>query len=85
VRVLLLGGTAEARDLAHRLAALDVEVVSSLAGRVARPRLPVGEVRVGGFAWAGALRRVALPRNGSVTRLDRPSPTPGEQGRPRDG
>ena len=56
MRVLLLGGTAEARDLAHRLAARDVEVVSSLAGRVARPRLPVGEVRVGGFGGVAGLR-----------------------------
>lgn len=49
-RVLVLGGTAEARALA---AALDADpgfaVVSSLAGRVRDPVLPVGEVRVGGF------------------------------------
>jgi precorrin-6A/cobalt-precorrin-6A reductase len=45
VTVLILGGTAEARELAARLD----DVVSSLAGRVARPRLPAGEVRVGGF------------------------------------
>lgn len=48
--VLILGGTGEARDLAQLL--VDdgrVRVISSLAGRVARPRLPVGEVRVGGF------------------------------------
>lgn len=56
MRVLLLGGTAEARDLAHRLADREVEVVSSLAGRVARPRLPVGEVRVGGFGGVAGLR-----------------------------
>ncbi|MEQ4500683.1 precorrin-6A/cobalt-precorrin-6A reductase, partial [Nocardioides kribbensis] len=49
MRVLLLGGTAEARALAAALVTEGVEVVSSLAGRVARPALPVGEVRVGGF------------------------------------
>lgn len=56
MRVLLLGGTGEARDLAARLVADGVPVVSSLAGRVARPRLPVGEVRIGGFGGADGLR-----------------------------
>lgn len=55
-RVLLLGGTGEARDLAARLVEADVPVVSSLAGRVARPRLPVGEVRIGGFGGVAGLR-----------------------------
>ena len=41
--VLVLGGTAEARALAESLAAEPgLRVVSSLAGRVARPRLPAG-------------------------------------------
>lgn len=48
-RVLLLGGTAEARALAALLVADGDAVLSSLAGRVSRPALPVGEVRVGGF------------------------------------
>ncbi|WP_433462245.1 cobalt-precorrin-6A reductase [Spirillospora sp. CA-128828] len=52
-RVLILGGTAEARALAARLT--DVHVVSSLAGRVSDPRLPVGEVHIGGFGGAGGL------------------------------
>ena len=56
MRVLLLGGTAEARELAARLVADHVDVVSSLAGRVARPRLPLGEVRIGGFGGARGLR-----------------------------
>jgi precorrin-6A/cobalt-precorrin-6A reductase len=56
VRVLLLGGTAEARELAAALVDADLEVVSSLAGRVARPRLPAGSVRVGGFGGAEGLR-----------------------------
>ncbi|MEA5365453.1 cobalt-precorrin-6A reductase [Amycolatopsis sp., V23-08] len=47
--ILVLGGTAEARKLASVLTDRGVRVVSSLAGRVARPRLPVGDVRVGGF------------------------------------
>ncbi|MDO9353082.1 MAG: cobalt-precorrin-6A reductase [Solirubrobacteraceae bacterium] len=48
--VLVLGGTGEARALAAALVeTTDARVVSSLAGRVARPRLPVGETRIGGF------------------------------------
>jgi precorrin-6A/cobalt-precorrin-6A reductase len=54
--VLVLGGTGEARALA---AALDeqpgVRVISTLAGRIARPRLPAGEVRVGGFGGPDGL------------------------------
>lgn len=57
-RIMLLGGTAEARDLAARLTADGVEVMSSLAGRIADPRLPVGDVRVGGFGGVDGLRAV---------------------------
>jgi precorrin-6A/cobalt-precorrin-6A reductase len=53
--VLILGGTAEGRILATELAAAGVAVVSSLAGRVSAPRLPPGEVRVGGFGGAAGL------------------------------
>ncbi|MEV1243240.1 cobalt-precorrin-6A reductase [Nonomuraea sp. NPDC049750] len=55
-RVLILGGTAEARALAAELADVpSVHVVSSLAGRVTNPRLPVGEVRSGGFGGPDGL------------------------------
>ena len=54
--VLILGGTGEARELAARLArAGDLLVVSSLAGRVADPALPAGEVRIGGFGGVAGL------------------------------
>ena len=53
--VLLLGGTAEARALAEVLHTSGIRVISSLAGRVARPRLPMGEVRIGGFGGPEAL------------------------------
>jgi precorrin-6A/cobalt-precorrin-6A reductase len=56
VRLLLLGGTSEARELAARLVEAGVDVTSSLAGRVARPRLPVGPVRIGGFGGVEGLR-----------------------------
>lgn len=56
MRVLLLGGTSEARELAARLVHAGVDVTSSLAGRVARPRLPAGKVRIGGFGGVEGLR-----------------------------
>jgi precorrin-6A/cobalt-precorrin-6A reductase len=57
VRVLILGGTADARALASALTGLPgVQVISSLAGRVADPALPDGEVRVGGFGGVAGLR-----------------------------
>jgi precorrin-6A/cobalt-precorrin-6A reductase len=55
VIVLVLGGTAEARRLASELTGR-VRVISSLAGRVRDPRLPAGEVRIGGFGGADGLR-----------------------------
>ncbi|WP_326553772.1 cobalt-precorrin-6A reductase [Micromonospora sp. NBC_01813] len=62
LRVLILGGTAQARQLAAELAAATAaapsgRVVTSLAGRVARPRLPAGETRVGGFGGPVGLAR----------------------------
>jgi precorrin-6A/cobalt-precorrin-6A reductase len=54
--VLVLGGTHEARRLAialHQDPAF--AVTSSLAGRVAVPRLPCGDVRIGGFGGADGL------------------------------
>lgn len=59
MRILLLGGTSEARALAGRLHP-DIEVISSLAGRVPDPALPVGEVRIGGFGGVDGLRRWLL-------------------------
>jgi len=53
--ILILGGTAEARELAAGLDERGVAVTSSLAGRVGRPRLPAGEVRVGGFGGPEAM------------------------------
>jgi precorrin-6A/cobalt-precorrin-6A reductase len=55
-RVLILGGTSEARALADLLVGhAHLDVVSSLAGRVASPRMPAGQVRVGGFGGATGL------------------------------
>ena len=54
--VLILGGTAEARELASRLAVRpDLRVVTSLAGLVADPAPRAGEVRIGGFGGVDGL------------------------------
>jgi precorrin-6A/cobalt-precorrin-6A reductase len=56
MRVLILGGTSEARALAallHEDPAF--EVVSSLAGRVRDPALPAGAYVIGGFGGIGGL------------------------------
>ncbi|MER7808125.1 cobalt-precorrin-6A reductase [Streptomyces sp900116325] len=58
MHVLVLGGTTEARRLAESLVEAlpaGARVTSSLAGRVASPKLPPGEVRVGGFGGADGL------------------------------
>lgn len=71
--ILLLGGTAEARALAAALVEDGVPVLSSLAGRVARPRLPVGEVRTGGFGGVPGLLR-HLGQAGHVAVVDATHP-----------
>ncbi|MBV9919648.1 MAG: precorrin-6A/cobalt-precorrin-6A reductase, partial [Pseudonocardia sp.] len=49
MNVLLLGGTAEARRLAAAAGARpEIALTSSLAGAVAVPLLPEGDVRIGG-------------------------------------
>jgi precorrin-6A/cobalt-precorrin-6A reductase len=59
VRVLILGGTAEARALAAALHARGDHVLTSLAGAVPDPLRPAGETRIGRLADAQALRRLA--------------------------
>jgi len=55
-RVLILGGTAEARQLADTLATRPgLSIITSLAGRTVEPRRPSGELRVGGFGGAAGL------------------------------
>jgi precorrin-6A/cobalt-precorrin-6A reductase len=58
MRILILGGTQEAFELAERLAEVaGIEIISSLAGRTKEPRLPKGHVRTGGFGGADGLAR----------------------------
>lgn len=55
-RILILGGTTEARQLAGKLAARsDISVMLSLAGRTESPVAQGVPVRVGGFGGAGGL------------------------------
>ena len=67
MRILILGGTGEARELAAELVAAGTDVLSSLAGRVRQPRLPDGPVRIGGFGGADGL--AAFLRDEGVTHL----------------
>jgi precorrin-6A/cobalt-precorrin-6A reductase len=53
--IVILGGTSEARQLATNLVSDGVEVISSLAGRVRHPSLPIGRVRIGGFGGVEGL------------------------------
>ncbi|HEY4418206.1 MAG TPA: precorrin-6A/cobalt-precorrin-6A reductase, partial [Pseudonocardia sp.] len=56
MKVLVLGGTGEARRLVAALHSRPAfAVTSSLAGRVAVPALPQGDVRIGGFGGVGGL------------------------------
>ena len=58
MRVLILGGTQEAYELAERLAEIErLEIISSLAGRTREPRQPQGAMRSGGFGGPEGLAR----------------------------
>lgn len=58
MKVLLLGGTSEARKLAAQLNRDErFEVTTSLAGRVIHPTLPVGNARIGGFGGVDGIVR----------------------------
>ena len=72
MRVLLLGGTGEARALAARLHP-GTDIVSSLAGRVPDPALPAGPVRIGGFGGVAGLRQW-LRDNGITAVVDATHP-----------
>ena len=71
--ILVLGGTGEARRLADLMVTAGLEVVTSLAGKVTRPRLPRGEVRIGGFGGAEGLA-LWLRENGASAVIDATDP-----------
>lgn len=49
MKILILGGTAEARELANRLVGAGHDAITSLAGRTQDPILPMGRLRMGPF------------------------------------
>lgn len=73
-KILILGGTAEAAELAARLAAEGkAEVTTSLAGRTKEPAPLAGSVRIGGFGGAEGLTRY-LAENGITKVIDATHP-----------
>lgn len=56
MKILIFGGTGEARELADRLIADGHDITSSLAGVTLQPLLPEGNVRIGGFGDVPRLR-----------------------------
>ena len=52
-KILILGGTKEAADLAAELVAAGHDVTTSLAGRTAEPKPVAGKTRIGGFSGNG--------------------------------
>ena len=73
-RVLILGGTEEARILADRLAAAsDLTPITSLAGRTATPARPSGGLRIGGFGGVEPLAAY-LVETGIVALVDATHP-----------
>jgi precorrin-6A/cobalt-precorrin-6A reductase len=67
MRILILGGTGEARALAERLDSLGHDVITSLAGRTTDPILPKGDIRVGKFGGIAGL--IAYLRAARIERL----------------
>jgi precorrin-6A/cobalt-precorrin-6A reductase len=54
-RILILGGTSDARDIARHLKLKGYDVITSLAGATTAPLLPEGQVRSGGFGGKSGL------------------------------
>lgn len=62
--ILILGGTAEASELASRLSKQDrFPLIFSLAGRTRHPGLPNAEIHMGGFGGAEGLELFLLQNN----------------------
>jgi len=76
-RILILGGTGDASQLAARLSGKsDLTVISSLAGRVEQPATPAGIVRIGGFGGvAGLIEYLAMQRIDAVIDATHPFAT----------
>ncbi|MEM1049662.1 MAG: cobalt-precorrin-6A reductase [Pseudomonadota bacterium] len=74
VRILLLGGTAEARHVSAELAARpDIDLIVSLKGLTQQPRAYAGQVRTGGFGGVKGLCAYLLT-NGIAACIDATHP-----------
>ena len=67
MRILILGGTEEARVLAEQLVRMGHDVITSYAGRTTDPMQPPGEIRTGGFGGVRGL--VDFLKRGEIDRL----------------
>ncbi|MGB8817846.1 MAG: precorrin-6A/cobalt-precorrin-6A reductase, partial [Rhizobiaceae bacterium] len=65
--ILILGGTAEAADMAARLTDHGLNVITSLAGRTREPLPLKGKTRIGGFGGAEGL--ASYMRENAITLL----------------
>jgi precorrin-6A/cobalt-precorrin-6A reductase len=72
-KILILGGTADARHLAARLIADGHDVESSLAGVTSDPERPPGKLRIGGFGGPAGLRAY-LQQNAFTALVDATHP-----------
>lgn len=55
MKIMILGGTGDARELANRLVVLGHDITTSLAGRTRAPSLPCGDIHAEGFGGAEGL------------------------------
>ena len=72
-RILILGGTRDARQLAEALVDGGYNPITSLAGVTEQPVLPPGDVRVGGFGGVAGLKSY-LENNGIRLVIDATHP-----------
>jgi precorrin-6A/cobalt-precorrin-6A reductase len=72
-KILILGGTREAADLAAELVGEGHDVTTSLAGRTREPEPVAGKVRIGGFGGATGLAAY-LVANGFTRLIDATHP-----------
>ncbi|SFZ84296.1 precorrin-6A/cobalt-precorrin-6A reductase [Devosia enhydra] len=73
MKILVLGGTEEARILAEQLVKMGHSVTTSLAGRTSAPLTPPGELHVGGFGGPQGLADF-LRKNGFDRLVDATHP-----------
>ena len=67
-KILILGGTAEATELAKKLVENnEVDFITSLAGRTREPKTVPGKMRIGGFGGIEAMANYI--RDNNITKI----------------